>query len=103
MMRRMGSYMLKHIEVNMKFVSPSGNIYHVHSVDRSLPPEVWVRAKCFETGKSFSLREKEILMGLIYGNISVANYEGCQHQFNEYIGFTDRYNYCTRCDEKEKA
>ena len=33
-------------------------------------------------------------------------YEGvieikCSHDWKEYIGFTERYNYCTKCDTKE--
>lgn len=33
-------------------------------------------------------------------------YEGvtkveCAHDWKEYIGFTERYNYCTKCDTKE--
>lgn len=25
----------------------------------------------------------------------------CSHDWKEYIGFTERYNYCTKCDNKE--
>lgn len=33
-------------------------------------------------------------------------YEGvpkikCTHEWKEYIGFTERYKYCTKCDSKE--
>lgn len=26
----------------------------------------------------------------------------CKHEWVEYIGFTDRYNYCTKCDLKDR-
>lgn len=25
----------------------------------------------------------------------------CHHEWKEYIGFTQRYNYCVKCDKKE--
>lgn len=25
----------------------------------------------------------------------------CIHEYKEYIGFTERYNYCTKCNEKQ--
>ena len=25
----------------------------------------------------------------------------CSHDWKEYIGFTERYNYCSKCDVKE--
>lgn len=27
--------------------------------------------------------------------------KSCVHEWKEYIGFTERYNYCTKCDSKE--
>lgn len=29
-------------------------------------------------------------------------FTGCAHTWKAYVGFNDSYNYCTKCDAKEK-
>lgn len=38
-----------------------------------------------------------------FGYDPVPDAPRCIHQWKEYIGFTDRYYYCTLCDEKNKS
>lgn len=28
--------------------------------------------------------------------------DGCEHNWVEYVGFTDRFTYCSKCDKKDK-
>lgn len=94
---------INYIQVNMKIRFPGG-VYHIHAIDRSFNTgHVWVRATCFDTRDSFSLTEQDLLDGLARGDLVLIENEGCQHQFKEYVGFTSRYNYCVKCDEKEKV
>lgn len=58
----------------------------------------------FQTNPFLALIEKETqgsADGFVFVPIVSPFKTSCQHEFKSYMGLTESYNYCVKCDQKE--
>lgn len=69
---------------------------HMMGADRRRPGE---------SDAELRARTLKILRGQAtpdHANYQVQYKVGCSHEMKLYVGFTEKYRYCTKCDHKEK-
>ncbi len=85
----------------------------VHTTDRNLISSMWIKYEDMnvfvKVGLDGKLHETEEDTNDLFGYMLPTGQagtpfysEGCQHQWKEYIGFSETYYFCAVCDKKRE-
>ena len=70
------------------------------SIDRSYYPKVWLVLK--GPISTMSIISSDLQHFVKYDFLTPVKNNQCDHEWKSYVGFTECFKYCTKCNEKDK-